>query len=276
MSCRITIICDNTAGPLSGTLGEHGFAALVETQEGSLLFDTGQGETLLHNAQRMNKNLHSVNKVALSHGHYDHTGGLWPLLRSCGAKDIFAHPAVFGRRYRVKDNGESISIGMPYSEEFIRGLGGRFSLGEGFREISPGIFLTGEVPRTFLFESGDAGLFCDEAGCVADTIGDDQSLVIVTSRGLVLLFGCCHAGMINTLDYACAKTGIDKVYAVIGGTHLAFSSKEQLDETITAVRRYDIKKISGSHCTGFTAAARLLKEFPSQFHQAQVGYTLEV
>ena len=95
MSCRITILCDNSVGPLSGTLGEHGFAALVERSDGALLFDTGQGDTLLHNAFRMNRDLHKVGKVALSHGHYDHTGGLLPLLRNCGGKEIFAHQGVF-------------------------------------------------------------------------------------------------------------------------------------------------------------------------------------
>src|SRR5512136_2899936 len=144
MKYRITILCDNSVGVLSGTLGEHGFAALVEWQGGSLLFDTGQGETLLHNALRMNRDLHRVETVVLSHGHYDHTGGLLPLLRNCGGKDIFAHPAVFARRYRVKDSGESVPVGIPYEEAFLRGIGGRFSLGERFREIGPGIFLTGE------------------------------------------------------------------------------------------------------------------------------------
>src|SRR5512136_210263 len=142
---RVAILCENGVGPFSGTLGEHGFAALVETEKSVLLFDTGQGDTLLHNAVRMNKNLHTVDKVALSHGHYDHTGGLLPLLRNCGTKEVFAHPGIFSRRYRVKDTGESIPIGIPYDEAFLRGMGADFNLAERFREIGPGIFLTGEV-----------------------------------------------------------------------------------------------------------------------------------
>src|SRR6266568_3473306 len=127
MTVRLTVLCDNSVGPIGGTLGEHGFAALVEGERGAVLFDTGQGETLLHNAQRLNRDLHSVGRVALSHGHYDHTGGLWPLLASCGGKEIFAHPGVFARRYRLKDTGESIAIGIPYEEAFLRGLGANFS-----------------------------------------------------------------------------------------------------------------------------------------------------
>lgn len=276
MNCRITIICDNTVGPLGGALGEHGFAALVEWPEGSLLFDTGQGETLLYNAMRMKRDLHGVARVALSHGHCDHTGGLMPLLRCCGGKEIFAHPGVFTRRYRVRDSGESIAIGIPCDEAYLRGLGGRFNLSADFREIAPNIFLTGAVPRLTVFESGDAGLCCDERGCEPDPVTDDQTLVVKTARGLVLLFGCCHAGLINTIEHARRETGINEVYALIGGTHLGFSSPHQLDETVRELKIYGIRKISAGHCTGFAAAARLLKEFPGQFHPAQVGYTLEI
>jgi 7,8-dihydropterin-6-yl-methyl-4-(beta-D-ribofuranosyl)aminobenzene 5'-phosphate synthase len=273
---RITILCDNSVGSLSGTLGEHGFAALVEWDGGSLLFDTGQGETLLHNAQRMNRDLHRVPKVALSHGHYDHTGGLLPLLRTCGGKEIFAHPAVFSRRYRVKDTGESIPIGIPYEEHFLRGAGGRFTLSDQFREISQGIFLSGEVPRETPFERGDSGIFCDDAGCSTDEVKDDQSLVILSDRGLVLLLGCCHAGVVNTIDYARERTGVAEVYALIGGTHLGFSDPEQFDKTIRALRGYRVQKLCVGHCTGFAASSRLSKEFPGQFQPALVGFTIGI
>ena len=276
MTHRITILCDNSVGPLAGTLGEHGFAALVEGESESILFDTGQGRTLMHNAQRMNRDLHRVAAVVLSHGHYDHTGGLWPLFQGTGGKDVHAHPGVFARRYRGKDTGEHIAIGMPYEEEFLRGLGARFRLGSDFRQLAPQIFLTGEVPRRHAVEAGDSGLFCDTAGCVADTFPDDQSLVIRTGRGLVVLLGCCHAGLVNTIEHAREKTGEDRVYAIIGGTHLGFSPPAQLDETVKVLRNLKVRKILASHCTGFAASVRLAREFPGEFHPAQVGYTLEV
>jgi 7,8-dihydropterin-6-yl-methyl-4-(beta-D-ribofuranosyl)aminobenzene 5'-phosphate synthase len=261
---------------LAGTLGEHGFAALVEHGGGALLFDTGQGETLLHNARRMNRDLCGVGKVALSHGHYDHTGGLLPLLQACGGKEILAHPGLFARRYRVKDTGESTPIGIPYPEELLRRHGGAFNFSEAFREIGPGLYLTGEVPRRNPFERGDSGLFCDDAGCRVDPIRDDQSLIIRSGRGLVLVLGCCHAGLVNTIELALERSGMEEVYAVLGGTHLGFCSPAQLDETVRGLRAYKVRKIFGSHCTGFAPAARLLKEFPGAFHPAQVGFTLEV
>ncbi|MBI1921365.1 MAG: MBL fold metallo-hydrolase [Geobacter sp.] len=276
MTHRITILCDNTVGPMGGTLGEHGFAALVEGNAGSLLFDTGQGMTLLHNAGRMNRDLSAVCKVALSHGHYDHTGGMLKLLKECGHKEVFAHPGVFARRYRVKDTGESVPIGIPFDEEMLCGLGARFSYGTGWREIAAGVFLTGEVPRLTGFEKGDSGLFCDDCGCTADTFPDDQSLVIRTERGLVLLLGCCHAGLVNAIVHAREMTGVDDIYAIIGGTHLGFCSPEQMEETVKALRSCRVKKLSPCHCTGFAAAARLAREFPQAFHHGAVGYTLEI
>jgi 7,8-dihydropterin-6-yl-methyl-4-(beta-D-ribofuranosyl)aminobenzene 5'-phosphate synthase len=276
MTYRITILCDNCVGPVAGTLGEHGFAALVERDDWSLLFDTGQGGTLLHNARRMNRDLQRVTQVALSHGHYDHSGGLWQLLQETGGKTVFAHPGLFARRYRVKDTGEHIFIGIPYTEEALQDAGARFDLCAAFRPIADAVFLTGEVPRRTPFETGDRGLFCDSDGCSADLLHDDQSLVIVTDKGLVLVLGCCHAGLVNTIDHAREQSGIAQVYAVIGGTHLDFSSPAQLEETVRALRSLKVKKIVGSHCTGFAAAARLLREFPGEFQPGRVGYTLEI
>jgi 7,8-dihydropterin-6-yl-methyl-4-(beta-D-ribofuranosyl)aminobenzene 5'-phosphate synthase len=261
---------------VSGTLGEHGFAALVEGGGGSLLFDTGQGHTLLHNALRMNRDLRRVDQVALSHGHSDHTGGLLPLLRTCGGSEVLAHPGIFARRYRVKDTGESYPIGIPCDEAYLRGFGARFNLSETFREVLPGMFLTGEVPRTTGFEQGDAGQFCDDAGCAVDPLPDDQSLVFTTDRGLVILLGCCHAGLVNTIEWARERTGEERVHAVIGGTHLGFSPPNQVEATVAALRKLSVRRICCSHCTGFAVSARLQREFPSEFHPANVGYTLEI
>lgn len=273
---RITILCENSVGPISGTLGEHGFAALVEGNNFNLLFDTGQGETLLHNAVRMHKDLHSVNKVVLSHGHHDHTGGLLPLLRNCGPKEVLAHPALFSRRYRVRGGGESVAIGIPYDETYLRGAGAAFSFCEDFREIAAGVFLSGEVPRKALFERGDAGLSCDASGCTPDSVPDDQSLVIRGEKGLIILLGCCHAGIVNTVAHAIEQTGVSDIHALVGGTHLGFCSANQVEHTIKSLREYGVRKICACHCTGFAASVRLAKEFPGIFHNGQVGYTLEV
>jgi len=277
MNFRITILCDNSVGPLSGTLGEHGFSLLIEPSVGDpLLFDTGQGLTLLHNARQMNKDLSLVKQVVISHGHYDHSGGLMPLLQECGRKQVFSHPSVFKSRYRVKDTGECYPISIPASREDLEAAGAIFDLSREFRTVAPGIILTGEVPRVTDFEIGDQGLYCDCSRQELDTTPDDQSLILETEKGLVLVLGCCHAGLVNTIEHVAYMTGRRDIFAIIGGTHLGFCSQEQITKAVFALRKLGIKKLAVGHCTGFAALARLSRELPKEFQTAMVGYTLEV
>jgi len=277
MTFRITILCENTVGPISGTLGEHGFAALIEPAGTEpLLFDTGQGMTLLHNAQRMNKNLANIRNVVISHGHHDHAGGLLPLLQKFGPMRILGHPGIFSPRFRVKDNGEYLPIGTPQSRSMLEEAGASFDLSPYFREIAPGMLLSGEVPRSVPFETGDKGLFCDCAGQQPDSTPDDQSLILETGKGLVLVLGCCHAGIVNTLEHVTRTMGRHDIYAIIGGTHLGFCDKAQIDSTIAVLKKSGIRKLAASHCTGFTASVLLSHELPKVFQPAHVGYTLEV
>jgi len=277
MKFRITVLCENSVGPISGTLGEHGFSALIEPAQGvPLLFDTGQGLTLLHNARRMNRDLSAVRKVVLSHGHYDHCGGLLPLLTEYGPKQVHAHPGIFTPRFRLKDTGECYPIGVPHSREELESAGAVFELSKEYCEIAPGVFLTGEVPRVTAFETGDQGLYCDCTGQELDATPDDQSLILETERGLVVILGCCHAGLVNTLEHIAYLSGRRDIYAVIGGTHLGFCGQNQLDLTVSALKERGIQKVAASHCTGFAASARLSREMPKEFQVAYVGYTLEI
>jgi 7,8-dihydropterin-6-yl-methyl-4-(beta-D-ribofuranosyl)aminobenzene 5'-phosphate synthase len=277
MRYRITVLCENSVGPLAGTLGEHGFAVLIEPPTGgAVLFDTGQGLTLLHNARRMNKDLSAAEKVVVSHGHHDHAGGLLSLLREFGPRQVYGHPGIFAQRYRLKDTGECLPIGIPYTREELELAGARFDLSAQYRELAPGIWLTGEVPRVTAFEKGDQGLYRDRAGRHPDTTPDDQALLLEADRGLVIVLGCCHAGVVNTLEHIASKTGRRDVYAVIGGTHLGFCGQVQLEQTVAVLKRSGISRIAAGHCTGFDASAHLAREVPQAFRIAQVGYTLEV
>ena len=278
MKGRITIICENSVS-IKGGLGEHGFAAYLETERGNFLFDTGRGEGLIPNLLKFDKDPLSIQKIMLSHGHQDHTGGLASILELLGEVDILAHPDIFSTRYRISQKeGREIRhyVGLKYTRAYLESLGGRFILEKNFQEVAREMFLTGEIPRKTSFEKGDAKLFAESGGkLIPDPFGDDQSLVMDSPKGLVLLLGCAHAGLVNILDQVVMKTGKERIYAVLGGTHLDFASPAQIDETIAALKKYDIERLGVSHCTGLKAASRLYAVFGEKFFFGQVGEVLE-
>jgi 7,8-dihydropterin-6-yl-methyl-4-(beta-D-ribofuranosyl)aminobenzene 5'-phosphate synthase len=279
MKTRITILCENLVGKLVGS-GEHGFSAFIETTEGNFLFDTGSGHSIVANSLMLNKDLKTIRKIFLSHGHYDHTGGLPEVLKLKGNVDVHAHHHIFlDRIHVIKENEKEIKrfIGIPYKKRYLEFLGANFILNTDFMEVEKGIFLTGEVPRKTPFEKPDPRLFSETDGkTTQDIFLDDQSLILDTDKGLILILGCAHSGMINIINHALDKTGKERFYAILGGTHLDFLTTEQLEESIKSLKNMDIKKLGVSHCTGMRAAFRLHQEFGDRFFYGCVGTELEI
>ncbi|NSW85762.1 MAG: MBL fold metallo-hydrolase [Syntrophobacteraceae bacterium] len=279
MEYRITVLCENTVSA-PGLVGEHGFAAYIETPETDILFDTGQGFGIVPNALKLQKDLKKVSKVVLSHGHFDHTGGLLAFLGVAGTREIVAHPDVLSERFWMLPAGEEdrpLSIGMPWAQAYLTTRGARFQWVTTFDEIAPGVFISGEVPRRTLFELGSPKFVVNNGKSrELDPFLDDFSLFLKTSKGLVVVLGCAHAGIINILEHAIARTGEDRVYAVLGGTHLGLSPEPQLKPTLDALKTYNIKIMAVSHCTGQAPIARLAREFGESFAFGNVGFVLEV
>jgi len=261
-------------------MGEHGFSAFVETSRGNTLFDTGGGQSIVANSLTFNRDLRTVDKIFLSHGHCDHTGGLPAVLKLKRKVTVHAHPHVFSDRIAVlEENGIETKrfTGIFYKKTYLETLGAHFVLSTDFVEVENGMFLTGEVPRKTSFEKPDPRLFSEMDGKKEpDLILDDQSLAIETEKGLVLILGCAHSGIINIIHHVMEKTGKQNFYAVLGGTHLGFLAPEQLEKSIASLKRLDVKKIGVSHCTGMLVACRLHQEFGDRYFYGHVGSVLEV
>lgn len=274
---KATVLCENSVFWNEGAVAEHGWSVFIQTDQGNLLLDTGQGLGIINNARILGIDLTSIKGIVLSHHHYDHTGGLKSVLENINKSiPVYAHPDIFKESY-VTRRGKIRYIGIPYKKELLETLGADFKFSPAVREILPGIFLTGEIPRLTSYEKGDTDLVVKSAGAfVKDSIIDDQSLVIKTVQGLFVILGCAHSGIINTLEYARKITGEERIHTVIGGTHLGPVSEEQKAESIKDLKKYNVSKLGVSHCTGLQTAARLAGEFGDKFLYCNVGTSIEV
>jgi 7,8-dihydropterin-6-yl-methyl-4-(beta-D-ribofuranosyl)aminobenzene 5'-phosphate synthase len=277
MKTKLTILCDNYAGRPFGVVGEHGFACFIETGSGNVLFDTGQGMGIAGNAAVLGKDLASVQAIAISHGHYDHTGGLPQVLKQTGPVPVYGHPDIFASR-SWSDGTAGRYVGMRHRREYLASLGARFHLQREPVEIRPGIHLSGEVPRHTEFEKPDANMTLHPEGAAdvcPDPIADDLSLVVDAEKGLILVLGCAHAGLINIINHVLKTFKRQRIYAIIGGTHLGFSRPAQFEETLNAIDRYGIEKVGVSHCTGLEKASLLHARLGERFFFGGVGAELE-
>ena len=277
MTTRITILCENSVARPGALIAEHGFAALIETPQTSILFDTGQGFGLLNNAKEIGRDLSQIAAVVLSHGHHDHSGGLPSLLDHLQRPvTVVAHPDIFSERY-WRSKFELRPIGMVAQRAELEGQGALFSLDRNYRQLTENLYCSGEVPRRTTFEKGDPHLVIPDGsgGYGLDPFLDDLSLALRTKKGLVILLGCAHAGVINIIDHFKEQSGDERICALIGGTHLGPASEEQFQTTLTALKRYRIGKIGLSHCTGLNRGAQLFQEFAGRSFFAAAGTVLE-
>jgi len=200
-----------------------------------VLFDTGASLSAVHNAQLMGVDLSAVDRIVLSHGHYDHTGGLREVLRRAGQKEVIAHPAVWGKKYGYLKGEPERYIGIPFVREGLEVLGASFNLSVEPVKLSANVMTTGEIPMVTDYEAVDTDLYVKEdGGLKPDSLADDLALIIDAEFGLVVMLGCAHRGIVNTLRHAQKLTGKELIYAAIGGTHLLYASEERL------VKRFNI------------------------------------
>ena len=274
MKAAILTLVENTAQG-QGILAEHGLSFLVETGEGTVLFDTGQGQVLIPNAATMEVDLGKVDRIVLSHGHFDHTGGLRPVLDQIGPREVLAHPQALVPKYSVHQ-GNVREIGMPESQQVLEREGANFCLYEDPVEVIPGITLTGRIPRVTDFEEISSRFrIGTEENLHQDMLWDDQALIVESEEGPVVVLGCAHAGLINTLLYVKERVGGRSFAGVIGGTHLVDAGSVRLERTVDALKQFDIGRIAPYHCTGFRGQVALWESFGERFVLNRAGDRLE-
>jgi len=275
MEVRITTLSENTAN--YGYLAEWGLSILVEVDGARILMDTGLSFSAVYNAQLMGIDLSTIDRIVLSHGHADHTGGLREVLKIKGEVEVIAHPDIWAAKYAQRNKEGTQYNGIPFLREELESRGARFKLVREPVHITEHVMTTGEIPMLSGYEEIENNLFVKEAGMLhPDPLADDLALIIDTDFGLVVILGCAHRGIINTLRHTQNLTGKEPVYAAIGGTHLFRASEERLEKTIADLREIGIQRLGVSHCTGFRASARLAQEFEDIFFMNNAGTTVQL
>ena len=270
---RIVVLADNTART-RGLLGEHGLSLWVERGGHCVVFDTGQGLALGQNAEALGVLLSRADAVVLSHGHYDHTGGLALLLQGRRHLPVYAQPEAMSPRYSRRD-GETHEIGMPAAARQALVRWGAFRSSKVPLPVCGGVRLTGSIPRLTDLEEEAGTFFLDGEGREPDPLVDDQAAFVETRAGTVVLVGCAHAGVVNTLLRVESLTNAP-IHAVIGGMHLARAGPERIAATVAALAERHVTRVVPCHCTGLAATAALAGELGPRCTPGHAGLVLEL
>lgn len=267
---KLTVLAENrVANPQ--LVGEQGLSIFVETPHGNLLFDLGQTDTFYNNACKLNIDLQSVENIIFSHGHFDHTGGLPVFLNKVKKGDIICHPALLNKKYRIYPEGK-LDIGIPWEVADMKESGAQFIFKSHKFEVLPDIYISGEIPRHSEYEQLDESYQQRvKESYIHDELHDDMCLIINSSKGLIILLGCGHAGPINSIKHAMRLLGQEKIYAVIGGMHLLHASEEKIDKIIQALMILNPDFLVPLHCTGFLAINKIFNKFKDRVKLFNVG-----
>jgi 7,8-dihydropterin-6-yl-methyl-4-(beta-D-ribofuranosyl)aminobenzene 5'-phosphate synthase len=311
----ITVLVDNRADLLvrftaevkyftdAPLLAEHGFAALIHLKAVGMriLWDAGVTRiALLENMKRMKVDPAKMDRIALSHGHFDHTASVTDVLAGMDLRPkertwkrdapmeelrhwtegrrvpVIVHPAAFRERWALLKDSRWHGPMLPPPRAEWEAAGAEIVLSEGPHQLAPGCWTTGTIPRLSFEKSGIPSVlfYRDGDTFLPDRIEDDQAIVInVRDKGLVILSGCAHSGIVNTVNYGREISGIDRVWAILGGFHLARATEEELAQSVAEIKKCGPKLIVPSHCTGFRAIARFAAEMPEAFMPGIVGAT---
>lgn len=254
---NITLLVDNKAG--EGLECVHGFAAWIRIRDRRILFDTGQKDVILKNSERLGINLADAEVLVLSHGHDDHTDNLADFYtinpnapmycgRNIDADRFCCRPGEQALNWSPPPSAKKIFETLPPEQKHVL---------DKPLYLLPGVAITGPVPRLTTFEDVGDALFLDIEARKPDPVSDDMSMWFETDKGLVILLGCCHSGIVNTVNYIRQVSGIEKISGIVGGMHLIRASKERMDKTLEAMKSWNMDFLIPCHCTGDNAMQQM-------------------
>lgn len=271
MSTRMTVLIDDTSSK-SGLLHEHGFSCALKLPNGEKwLWDTGSTDKFLQNAKTLGFQPSEFKALALSHGHYDHTGGIVPLYKAGFTGPTYAHPEYCRDRYHVEEGKESRFIGLPPFTELDPMP--KVHRVQGIHQLAPGMRMVTDIPRIKGNAQNINNFYVDPQGTTVDPVPDDSCLLLDTASGTVLLLGCCHSGMANVLTYVQEQAGVTKLHALVGGTHLLEASEEELDQAAKALTSLSVERVFPGHCSGQHGLAGLAKRLGDKVQGIGAGWS---
>jgi 7,8-dihydropterin-6-yl-methyl-4-(beta-D-ribofuranosyl)aminobenzene 5'-phosphate synthase len=281
----LTVVAEDSVLYESPYWGQHGVSFFLESSKNNvkknILVDVGQNhEALMHNMKLLNINPEIIDLIVLTHCHYDHTQGIVELLRVIGKRNlpVIAHSSIFRLNFIDNPYLRHVGVMQADSREKIEENGGTVYLTSDPLQIMPGLMTIGEVRRQTDFEEVGISLktINDENKIVEDTMKDDISLIAnISEKGIVIMSGCSHAGIVNIVKQSIELTGVKKIKAIIGGLHLVEAPMERIEKTAEALSKFDISFISAGHCTGFKAQVALYNIFKEKFLPLHTGMKFE-
>lgn len=266
MSVKITTLIENSPGEHHALKTEHGISFFIEKDGHKILFDTGQTGIFIENAEQLRADLTALEYVILSHGHYDHSGGLRPLTQLTTDFKLVLGQGFFDEKYGYKNNSYEY-LGNNFDETFLQNLGIAYQfVDQPLTELIPGVFVVTRFPRKHQDEIINPRFKVMRNGSLqADPFTDEVLVAVDTAKGLVVLLGCSHPGMKNMLD-AAAELIQRPIYAILGGTHLVESDAASLGKSLAYLSHDSLKVIGVSHCTGQVAMDQLAASNGRYYH----------
>ncbi|MCD6245529.1 MBL fold metallo-hydrolase [candidate division WOR-3 bacterium] len=267
---KITVLMDDQPG--YGLKNEHGFSALIENRDDSILFDTGQSGAFIDNALKLGKNLQKVSKVVISHGHYDHIGGLRDFLEINRKAKVYIKKEAFYKKLKIED-GKYQSIGL---SDDLSVYTSRFVFSEEVSEISKGIYISANI-QNHGYRIHNKNMFTEVDGIIEeDRFDDEQFLFIKFEDQAFIISGCSHRGIVNIVKSAISQSNCSGVKGILGGFHMLNENEEDVNREMSALKKINPKIIAPCHCTGEIAIHKFKKMFSQNYFHIKTGINLEV